>query len=209
MLLPTSPRFSPWNPPGDPRIYGVRLLVLGESHYEEPPLWIEDGRIIPADFTAGIIKDWGICPTRRHPFFAGVFECLTGERWENDSRRLSEFWHSLIFYNYVQKLVKGGARTAPSRADWTISHTVFRQTLEMLRPEAILVLGRRLWRNMEDEDVVVRESSDPLETVVGYRLADGRLIPAMHVRHPSSAGFRGADLNSQVRAFLQARRTPH
>jgi hypothetical protein len=201
-----SPRFAPWNPSGDPRILGTRLLVVGESHYEEPPLWVEDGRTLPNSYTSGIIEDWGLRPERRHVFFAGVFECLTAERWVNDPGRLSAFWNSLLFYNYIQRLVKGGARNAPSPADWAISHPQFRPVLEVLKPDAMLVLGRRLWRNMEDEDAILRESSNPLETVVGYRLSDGRMVPTMHIRHPSSAGFNGVELSGRVRAFVEAER---
>ncbi|MEQ7154989.1 hypothetical protein [Brevundimonas aurifodinae] len=209
MAAAANPRFSPWHPSGDPRIDRVRLLVVGESHYEEPPQWLDDGRVLPSDYTVKIIEEWGLTPEKRHPFFAGIFECLTGDEWVNEPARLADFWQNLLFYNYVQRLVKGGARNAPSATDWAFSHPRFRPALEMLKPEAILILGRRLWRNMDDEDAMLLESSDPLQTVVGYRLADGRMIPALHIRHPSSAGFSGVKLSAEVRAFLASTRLPH
>lgn len=195
------PRFRPWVPPGDPRFMGVRLLVLGESHYEEGE-WIDDGRELPDDYTIDLVKYWGVSPSARQPFYAGVYSVLTGLPWESDETKLKVFWDSIITYNYVQKLVPGGPRRPVPEDFWSYSEPFFRSVLETLRPEAILVTGRRLWRNMANEDVVLTASDEPMAVRVGYRLDDGVVIPAIHIRHPSSQGFDWRDAHPSVRKFL-------
>lgn len=199
------PRFFPWIPEGDPRFGGVRLLVLGESHYEEGN-WIDDGRPLPSDYTIGLVRNWGVRPPARQPFYAGVYSALTGQPWEADQTKLEAFWNSVLHYNYVQRLVPGGARAPVPGEFWSFSEPIFRTVLEELRPEAIIVTGRRLWRSMADEDVVLRPSDDPMEVWVGYRLSDGRLVSAMHIRHPSSPGFDWRKAAPSVEAFLQEAR---
>jgi hypothetical protein len=57
--------------------------------------------------------------------------------------------------------------------------------------------------NMADEDAVLRPRDDPMKVWVGYRLSDGRLVPAMHIRHPSSPGFDWREAAPSLEAFLQ------
>ncbi len=195
------PRFDPWVPKGDPRFMGVRLLVLGESHYEEGE-WLDDGRPLPSTYTIELVRDWGLKPERRQPFYAGSYSVLTGEPWESATTKLAAFWNSVLAYNYVQKLIPGGHTSPVPKAFWSFSEPMFRTVLEQYRPEAIVVTGRRLWRNMADEDVVISKSDVVTDTRVGYRLNDGPIVPAIHIRHPSSRGFDWRDAHGSVQRFL-------
>lgn len=197
-------RFLPWIPRSPfPRLGGVRLLLLGESHYEEDH---EDWHFHDADarpdLTRKIIAEWGLHPASRRPFFANLFTMMTGQPWSAAAAELAPFWNSVFFYNYVQTLVPEGARHAPTKTMFASGGPAFREVLEQIRPEAVIVLGRRLWRNMLDQDEWIVERDQGLGSICGYRLADRTLVPTAHFPHPSSEGFSPSEWHPKVAAFL-------
>lgn len=143
-------KFLPWEPAGhDPRIDGVRLLLLGESHYEEEPAADDVFEVSPT-YTRRIVRRYGVHPKKRQVFFANLYTAMTGEPWslDADTRR---FWDSVFFYNYIPTLVPKGPRNPPSPEMWADAVGPFFTVLERIKPEAILVLGARLWGNMTKE----------------------------------------------------------
>lgn len=197
-------RFHPWSPSAsDPRFKGVRLLVLGESHYEEVS---DTCRFLDADaagdLTQEMVLKWGAEPEGRQVFFANLYTMLSGKAWEAESRTLAPFWESIFFYNYVQSLVPGGAGHSPSSAMWANAALPFREVLEEIDPDAILVLGQRLWDNMLKQDEDLDDFPDGLGLICGYRKGDGKVVPAAHTRHPSSRGFAPLDWHGRVHLFL-------
>lgn len=202
-------RFQPWRPLGpDPRFEGVRLLVLGESHYEEVS---DTYKFLDADaacdLTQELVLKWGAKPEGRQVFFANLFTMLSGKLWASDSPDLAPFWETIYFYNYVQWLVPGGAGHSPSSLMWTAAEQPFRDVLEEIVPDAVLVLGQRLWDNMpkQDEDLAARPEA--LGLICGYRLKGGKVVPAAHTRHPSSRGFDPLEWHDRVHQFLDWTRT--
>lgn len=196
-------RFKPWKPTGtDPRFEGVRLLVLGESHYEEGGTSSFLDADAGNDWTQQVVREWGVKPVRRQVFFANLFTMLTGQPWIIDSNDLAPLWDSIFFYNYVQKLVPGGPGHSPSPSMWSDAEQPFRDVLEEIAPDAVLVVGQRLWDNMLKQDEELGAYPEGLGLICGYRLNDGRVVPAAHTRHPSSRGFAPLEWHTRIHQFL-------
>lgn len=140
--------FRPWI--GDnyqQRRWGKRVLVLGESHYQWdenqpidnwPTLTIEcvqeqtDGRDT-SRFWTNIAVAFLNPPPRHLPSLA----------------EKEEFWHSVAFYNYIQQCVGFGPDPDPTPEMWHESLPAFQHLLETHQPEAIIVLGRPNWWNIQ------------------------------------------------------------
>lgn len=115
-------------------VFGVRVLVLGESHYGE-------SREMCTAFTTNVVRRWA--QAHRHSFFTKVAKVLLGldeSTWLADEPR-AEIWEHIAFYNYVQELVGDRSRRRPTAQMWAAAEAPFLGILQELRPEAVLVLG--------------------------------------------------------------------
>lgn len=120
--------------------YGVRLLVLGESHYGTE----EDYGI---DLTQKIIRDYAYAPG--FAFHSKVTNLLRGRTdWPTDEER-REAWRHVAFYNFVQEFVGDASRLPPTQKMWATAQAPFLEVIRALRPDVILVLGSRLWNNVD------------------------------------------------------------
>lgn len=120
--------------------YGVRVLVLGESHYGHP----ED---MAHDFTQHVVTKHAYCSG--FPFFSKITSVLRGNTtYPSDAERF-DAWQHVAFYNFVQTFVAEESRVAPTREEWKAAQTPFREVVRVLEPDVILVLGRRLWDEIE------------------------------------------------------------
>lgn len=118
--------------------FGIRLLVLGESHYHE------DLKFSDSDFTQEVVRTWG--QERRSRFFTVIAKVLLRtEGWISDDER-SKIWEHVAFYNFVQSIVGDGPRIEPTFRQWCEAQTPFATVLQSLEPDAVLVLG---WRPAE------------------------------------------------------------
>lgn len=115
--------------------FGVRLLVLGESHYDE---YLE---FSGPDFTQNVVRILG--QEQRDKFFTKIAKVLlrTADRINDDVR--SEIWEHVAFYNFVQSMVPGN-RTPPTFRQWCEAQTPFQTVLQDLEPDAVLLLSWRL-----------------------------------------------------------------
>ena len=121
--------------------YGVRVLVLGESHYGSE----EDNC---ADFTQRVIRDLAYRPG--FAFFSKLTNVLRGRTdWPSDEER-RETWQHVAFYNFVQEFVAAESRVAPTEAMWRAAQAPFLNVVRELKPDVILVLGSRLWNNVDE-----------------------------------------------------------
>jgi hypothetical protein len=122
-------------------IRGVRLLILGESHYGFP------GEMRPT-FTADVVRALG--QQHRFRFFTVIQRLVTGgSGWlSNDDR--SEFWERVAFYNYIQSFPGTRPRWRPTPEMWLAAREPFLQTLSELSPQLLLVLGLELHRNLPE-----------------------------------------------------------
>lgn len=120
--------------------YGVRLLVLGESHYGGE----EDDA---PDFTQMVIRKYAYTPGL--PFFSKLTNVLRGHTdWPTEEER-REAWRHVAFYNFVQEFVGNDSRIAPTPAMWREAQAPFVEVVRQLEPDVILVLGVRLWNNVD------------------------------------------------------------
>lgn len=132
------PTFHPWKGQhyGRESRFGVRLLVLGESHYGQPG---EDDK---PTLTEEVVRDYSA--EHRHPYFTRIAKVLRGDRgWIDDEERAA-IWEHLAFYNYVQSLVPAPG-IPPTSAQWAAAHGPFLTVLNRLQPDGVLVVSQRLW----------------------------------------------------------------
>ena len=138
----SSVKFQPWV--GDhyhSSRYGVRVMVLGESHYGEP----ED---YAPDFTQHVINEHAFQPGLR--FFTIVTNLLRGTTDEPTAEERREAWQHVAFYNYVQEFVGDAGRIRPTRAMWRDAAAVLEEVVAELRPDVILVLGYQMWDHLPE-----------------------------------------------------------
>ena len=160
----TGVRFHPWV--GEHyrnSMFGVRLLVLGESHYGET---IDEN----SDITSIVVRLWG--QEHRSRFFTKIAQVLLRRTDTLTDRTRADVWEHVAFYNYVQTFVGPGPRIPPTPAEWAAADVPFRVVLGELQPNAVLVLGRRLWYH------------------ICFKLPG---VAFAHILHPSSSHMSVAD----------------
>ena len=126
---------------------GPRLLILGESHYGDGPPKRDCTQRYTCQYAQG---KWN------HLFWTGIMQTVLGHpRAEIDQgvhingdlgivMNRESFWHSVAFYNYIQELLPGPGQAPPAPA-WRAARPAFEVVLEVLEPQALLIVGRRLW----------------------------------------------------------------
>ena len=171
------------------RIFGKRIMILGESHYCEGCLYcgIQSKHPECMDFTQGVVKDYLEKEERQDWMrtFVKFERSLVGE--ETDRAMSRKIWDSVVFYNYLQ-VAMGGSREAGSAEQYQQSSKAFFEVLDKYHPEVLIVWGHQLWRNLPEERWIEGE-----ELVVdgqdirngAYRLANGKRVKALAVYHPS------------------------
>lgn len=141
--------------------FGVKILILGESHYgdktDEYP-----------DFTKDVVKLWA--QKNKIAFFTKITKSVLNYDTTNylsDAERI-EFWEHVSFYNYVQEIVGEGPRVRPIEDMWAKSEVALKEVIKSLDPQVLLVLGKELANNLP-------------------KLPEG--IEVCYLQHPSSGGF--------------------
>lgn len=142
MTYPDSVKFHPFvgEKYHDSR-YGLRVLVLGESHYN-PIGWEE----YSPDFTQRVVDDLAYVPGKL--FFSKLTNILLGRRGYPTNEERREAWQHVAFYNFIQEFVGGEARVAPTRAMWAAAQAPLVEVVRQLEPDVIIVLGSRLWNKV-------------------------------------------------------------
>jgi hypothetical protein len=192
--------FSPWAPQ-HARFRGLRVLVIGESHYDEGE------RFTAAElesFTRDIVRRWGVENHGYQRFFASVYAAFTGRARIGGDTEYTAFWRAICFYNYVQELVPGGPGQRPPSSAFALSAGAFWQTLEELKPQAIVVFGRRVWDAMPTDRAEKTGAVEGVGDVWAYSLSDGQRAFAIHTPHPASRGFSASRYHEPIVRFLDA-----
>lgn len=118
-------------------VFGVRVLVLGKSHYGK-------ASELCTAFTSTVVRN--LAQGRRDTFFTKVSKVLLG--LDDDSNlgdeARAEIWEHVAFYNYVQQLVGDSAGSRPTSEMWAAAAAPFLGILKELQPQAVLVLGKVL-----------------------------------------------------------------
>lgn len=158
------------------------------------------------DFTEEVMHKCALTTSKCSRFFAKVLQVVANKHISELDR--FEHWHKLAYSNYIQNLLPK-SRKAPSSEDWDRGADAFFQQLSMSKPQVLVVLGVRLWKNIPklhgfgvksmrlpndvfplpqsepDRDVVVNEAHAYVFEVGGKK----HLTIAVHVLHPSGRGF--------------------
>ncbi len=157
-------------------LFGTKVLILGESQY--------GSRDETLQFTSYIIEKYG--KNKRSRFFTVTQRLVTLDKKRGyiPAAQRRAFWEKVAFYNYVQEFVGTKARMRPTRAHWLAAQQPFLETVEELKPDVIVVLGKETKRNLPKP------------------LPSGRYA---YVSHPSGRGFSYKKWQPEVeKAFAAA-----
>lgn len=122
---------------------GVRLLLVGESHYEENDLPLNESRNYTlSNFGGYVDESQGL--SGKKVFFKRLGELPTCK--EDSSRRdIAEVWRRIAFTNYVQRSVGERPTYRPSKTLWASGEAALREIVDRLKPDAILFISKSVW----------------------------------------------------------------
>jgi hypothetical protein len=161
---------------------GVRLLILGESHYDTDK---RDRSVPNRDVTRAGIR-WYMKSGTPHKFSTNTQHVVSRRSLAVAERET--FWNSIAFYNYVQSFAGVAARDPVTPEMWERSRAPFCAVLKALDPEAVVVLGYKTWEHLLDYP-----KGPALPDRKGVGECPGRWLPArsgqalaFHTMHPSA-----------------------
>lgn len=178
-------------------IFGKKILVLGESHYCK-----EDKNRNPACIALGhcsydCMNE--VCYSQTQDELEIISNNYTGVRYQQSfmttaksvmgkeltNAEVCSFWKNVAFYNYMQHSQSGPTRPIEFlQYDYS---EAFREVLESLMPDYIIVWGNRLWKNFMPgwdgaRSEITLENGD--KTPVWIYNIKGKEIRAIRVHHP-------------------------
>lgn len=140
-------RFRPWvGDTYESGIQGKKILILGESHHHRCSRPGDPcSRLTPSQRTARhqnltceVVEWWS--KRRVKTPVARIVPALFGfDRYD--------FWQHVGFYNYVQSFVLA-PRVRPTDMEFENSASAFQEVLDGLRPDRVLVLGKKCWLSL-------------------------------------------------------------
>jgi hypothetical protein len=175
-------RYTPW----EGKTYrsrgyrGRRLLILGESHYEDDK----------PEATVRYMNDHINGPSR-YPFWSTIETVVSGRALENRAERLG-FWNCVAFANMIQDAMST-ANHRPTAAQWEHGRIFFAPILEATNPDSIFLFSKSLWNHLPDDrefpgshELASLRSPhpDPVPAYL-YRLGSRRSALAACFYHPS------------------------
>jgi hypothetical protein len=91
-------------------------------------------------------------------------------------------------------------RERPTTAMFQRSEAPFFAVLKRLRPDAVLVLGERLWNSMPDGECGPKLLGE--RRAYWFRVDGQRRVLAARIHHPASIGFSPRNWHATVENFL-------
>jgi len=174
--------FEPWV--GDnyaKGIQGKKVLVLGESHYDEG---FNQGDRLTEFVVRRHIERVG----KQYAFWTNIAKTFVGPAYADKADRVS-FWESVAFYNYVQEFVGDGPRQRPTKRHFQESWPEFSSVIEELRPDLVVALGFGLWDSLQPllaTPVAVAAPAYHKRECAGCWLQQGgRSVLVGYIKHPS------------------------
>lgn len=188
------PFFLPWiGPHYESGVAGVRLLLLGKSHYGPPSAEYPE-------FTWDIVKrqltDGG------EPFFTKTKALVLAAAGISSST----LWDSVAFYNYIQRVVGETSDTKPSREMWSDAVGAFEHVLHDLRPDGVLVLSKDVWVHLgrRFSSGTTSESTTGGDLIRKWTFGTGLSVIATPINHPTAShGWSQAKWEPKVKKFLE------
>lgn len=190
--------FKPWvgNKYATTGYTGMKILVLGESHYCIKEL-DDGGRCYPIchkekmddmchNQTQDVVREavYGYKGQGYLRCFVSFERAVAGKVLTQEERE--DFWESVMFYNYIQYALSA-PRTSPNPEFWGNSEKAFVELLEKYSPDKIIVWGARLYNGLpgmggHEAKLIV---SDVDNANVWIYNINGKEIPALKILHPS------------------------
>ena len=161
--------------------FGFRLLVLGESHYNNQAP--NESHLGP-DLTKEVVCDWK--QGEKYPAFTKIANVLLGRNGGGRDEKTNGIWEHMAFYNYVSSCVPWypdhDRAQRPTDNQWRESRVPFESALHKLEPNAVLMLGSDLswWVKKLHRHVNFKENYQP------YRHEQ---INFLGIYHPSARYF--------------------
>ena len=154
----------------DGKLFGRRVLVLGESHYDTDLPPDSEGRALAAsdeDFTIWCVRNLAIVGP--NPYFTKVANLLLGTPHGTPSpERKAELWHGVAFANYVQWMFarpskRGEPARRPTEEMWMAAQAPLLTLVGTLRPDVLVVLGTEMsgWLPSLPPEIVVASVAHP------------------------------------------------
>ena len=157
-------------------IFGKRIMILGESHYGKVHSTTNNTTSVVIE--ESIFK--GLYNTR---FLRMVPPAILGLNSVNaiTQEQRKEFWHNVLFYNYIQETVNSGPRGKRTMEQWSKSEDAFYEVINQYKPEYIFAFGYDLGANLP------RVNSKTIDGLRGieYTLNDGSKSIVAIVKHPA------------------------
>lgn len=200
-------RFNPWAPDGADW-GGLRLLIVGESHYDEG---IKYSPAEQWEHTHYVVRRYGAEARETTTFFVRITQTFVDGASTLPDDDYRAFWRRVCFCNYVQEFVPGTpGSNKVSKAMIRRSGPAFRQILDDVRPDAVLVMSAAVWEDMSTESSAL-EADDigGIGRVYRYTYQDGVCLAA-HTDHPRARfknTYRPDVWKPRVQAFLDYART--
>ena len=164
---------------GNNNIFGKSIMVLGESQY---------GQFSPS-LTRDVVSLYLNPNIEREAWMNTLLKFERSLVNKETSRQDSVIiWNSLLFYNYIQTVLDD-PRTTPTAQMFHDSKDAFFEVLEQYKPELIIVWGKRLWKNLPNENWEDGEEIpvDGYSVDNGYyNLKNGHRVRVVCVYHPST-----------------------
>lgn len=165
-------------------INGEKILILGETHYDEEPFGDQDG---DSDYTQKVVSK--ILHSKEQIRFFKVIGELFYDDW-------TTIWNQVAFANLIQFVIEKGSQPTPCQISTV---TAFYKYLNILKPDKAIVCSSRAWfiwfkKYIDNTDGVKRDESFRLgKSFVFEYPYEGGKTKVIGINHSSS---READYNS-------------
>jgi hypothetical protein len=132
---------------------GVRLLIVGESHYEYDQLRWESGLLMPRETTQHILGELIGPEQERRAHWTKIAIAVLGEkpRQSPPTGPVYEFWHAVAYFIFVQEAIGVDNRSRATDEMFSVSASAFIRLLSDTDPDLVLVFSRRVWRQVQPE----------------------------------------------------------
>lgn len=191
--------------------HGLKLLLLGESHYQKDPPYDPAIHDLPAytlPFTTRVVKEDFLGMTDGRSSFENKFiwgrlhRMLTGKEDPTKADAM-DAWSRIAYGNYIQHFVGKDAKAQKRAWHWESGKKALPELLEQLAPDRVLVFGKTTWNylnNTGDKWLSESWAVDGQKRGLWGLSSQDRLIPTTWIYHPSW----GRDSVQKMRAVLNA-----
>ncbi len=185
-------------------MFSKRVLILGEAHYE----WREERHEKKIPLEKSLTRDCILLQIEEEgfrvelkPFFTKIANTFLNPSDKLSIEEKREFWHSVVFHNFIQESAGFWSRVRPTDSMWENGCPAFHEVLSKYRPQFIAVFGYELWNHLPEFDSVgpvvanVPEGGDGQTGFYAY--PQGKAL-AFCLKHPSGRGFSSREWNTSL-----------